>query len=174
MSWHLVWGATDGLLHLSCTPHPPCPCPTVSLERWPELTRSLAQVLVSPAWHAVVHGVTESDTTERANNSISCTAPCPRTPWPLFIRGCPVLFHMPLSLGTHPLSTPSPQPHWPQLWVPYSHDLQTYRSVAPQLCVCVRLCVCVCVCVYHIQLFTIPWTVACQTPLSIEFSQQEY
>ena len=38
---------------------------------------------------------------------------------------------------------------------------------------------CVCVCVYmcalsHIQFFAIPWTVACQAPLSVEFSRQEY
>ena len=26
----------------------------------------------------------------------------------------------------------------------------------------------------HVQLFEIPWTVACQAPLSMEFSRQEY
>ena len=26
----------------------------------------------------------------------------------------------------------------------------------------------------HIQLFVTPWTVACQAPLSVEFSRQEY
>ena len=26
----------------------------------------------------------------------------------------------------------------------------------------------------HVQLFTIPWTVACQVPLSMEFSRPEY
>ena len=26
----------------------------------------------------------------------------------------------------------------------------------------------------HVQLFEIPWTVACQAPLSMEFSWQEY
>ena len=26
----------------------------------------------------------------------------------------------------------------------------------------------------HIQLFATPWTVACQAPLSMEFSRQEY
>ena len=32
-----------------------------------------------------------------------------------------------------------------------------------------------CVCVLsHVQLFVIPWTVACQVPLSIEFSSQQY
>ena len=38
------------------------------------------------------------------------------------------------------------------------------------------LCVCVCVCVHssHVQLFATPWTAACQTPLSMEFSRQEY
>ena len=37
------------------------------------------------------------------------------------------------------------------------------------------VCVCVCVCVLsHVQLFTTPWTVACQAALSMEFSRQEY
>ena len=39
------------------------------------------------------------------------------------------------------------------------------------------LCVCVCVCVCalsHVQFFAIPWTVACQAPLSMEFPRQEY
>ena len=44
------------------------------------------------------------------------------------------------------------------------------------MCVCV--CVCVCVYVYvllsHVQLFVTPLTVACQAPLSMEFSRQEY
>ena len=32
-----------------------------------------------------------------------------------------------------------------------------------------------CTCVLsHVQLFSAPWTVACQTPLSMEFSRQEY
>ena len=40
-------------------------------------------------------------------------------------------------------------------------------------------CVCVCVCANaqlpsHAQLFATPWTVACQTPLSMGFSRQEY
>ena len=35
--------------------------------------------------------------------------------------------------------------------------------------------VCVCVCGLSCAwLFAIPWTVACQVPLSIEFSRQEY
>ena len=28
--------------------------------------------------------------------------------------------------------------------------------------------------VSHVRLFTTPWTVACQAPLSMEFSRQEY
>ena len=38
------------------------------------------------------------------------------------------------------------------------------------------LCVCVCVCLSfsHIQLFVTPWTIACQAPLSMGFSRQEY
>ena len=43
----------------------------------------------------------------------------------------------------------------------------------------VYVCVCVCVCVHvcvlsRVQLFVSPWTVACQAPLSMEFSRQEY
>ena len=36
------------------------------------------------------------------------------------------------------------------------------------VCVCVHACVC------HLQLFATPWTIACQAPLSMEFSRQEY
>ena len=32
----------------------------------------------------------------------------------------------------------------------------------------------VCQSLSHVQLFTTPWTVACQAPLSMEFSRQEY
>ena len=35
------------------------------------------------------------------------------------------------------------------------------------------MCVCVCV-LSHVQLFTTPWTVACQIPLFMGFSWQEY
>ena len=45
--------------------------------------------------------------------------------------------------------------------------------------VCVCVCVCVCACVYEhvlssVQLFSTPWTVSCQAPLSMKFSRQEY
>ena len=39
------------------------------------------------------------------------------------------------------------------------------------------MCVCVCVCecaLSHVWLFATPWTVACQAPLSMEFSRQEF
>ena len=36
------------------------------------------------------------------------------------------------------------------------------------------VCVCVCELVSRVRLFVTPWTVAHQTPLSIEFSRQEY
>ena len=34
------------------------------------------------------------------------------------------------------------------------------------------MCVCVCVCVYAKSVT--PWTIACQAPLSMEFSKKEY
>ena len=43
-----------------------------------------------------------------------------------------------------------------------------------ELCVCVHVCVCVCEWLSHVQLFATPWTVAHQTPLSMEFPRQEY
>ena len=33
---------------------------------------------------------------------------------------------------------------------------------------------CMCVLVSHVQLFVTPWTIACQGPLSMGFSRQEY
>ena len=40
--------------------------------------------------------------------------------------------------------------------------------------ICVTCSVCVCVCVLsRVQLFVTPWIVACQAPLSVEFSRQE-
>ena len=36
------------------------------------------------------------------------------------------------------------------------------------------MCVLVLSCFSHVQLFATPWTVACQAPLSMEFSRQEY
>ena len=39
------------------------------------------------------------------------------------------------------------------------------------------MCVCVCVCectLSHVWLFGIPWTIACQAPLSMKFPRQEY
>ena len=44
-------------------------------------------------------------------------------------------------------------------------------------CFLTRVCVCVCVCsqlLSPVQLFATPWTVACQAPLSMGFSRQEY
>ena len=44
------------------------------------------------------------------------------------------------------------------------------------MCVCVCVCVvCVCACALSpVWLFTMPWTLACQAPLSMGFSRQEY
>ena len=44
-------------------------------------------------------------------------------------------------------------------------------SILTEMCVCV--CVCVCM-LSHVQLFAVPWTVACQAHLPMKFSRQEY
>ena len=36
------------------------------------------------------------------------------------------------------------------------------------------VCVCVCICTHSRQTFATPWTIACQVPLSVEFSRQEH
>jgi hypothetical protein len=49
-----------------------------------------------------------------------------------------------------------------------THEPQCFHAT----CVCV--CVCVCAQVFsHVQLIATPQTVACQGPLSMEFSRQE-
>ena len=49
-----------------------------------------------------------------------------------------------------------------------------FQEVRSQLwCVCVCVCVCVCA-LSHVGLFVTPWPLACQTPLSMGFSRQEY
>ena len=52
------------------------------------------------------------------------------------------------------------------------HLVVTYsgKEFKKELCVCVCVCVCACV-LSRVQLFGIPWTVACQAPLSTEFSR---
>ena len=49
--------------------------------------------------------------------------------------------------------------------------------------VCIYMYVCIYIYIYkklkcqllsHVQLFVSPWTVACKSPLSMEFSRQEY
>ena len=45
-------------------------------------------------------------------------------------------------------------------------------SLGSSVYVCVLCCVLCCSC--HVWLFETPWTIACQAPLSIEFSRQEY
>ena len=73
-----------------------------------------------------------------------------------------------MALGLHPTSTASsplcltPHPIWWLLHFPYN---QTDMA---------SLYVCVCYLLSRAQLFETQWTVACQAPLSMEFSRQEY
>ena len=64
-----------------------------------------------------------------------------------------------------------------------AHSHQSLANKNPSLCCAEGRvgfsvgCVCVCVCAYvHgcARLVTTPWTIACQSPLSLEFSRQEY
>ena len=49
------------------------------------------------------------------------------------------------------------------------------KKVIWTFCCCKCHSVCVCAQLFsHVQLFAAPWTVACQGPLSMEFSRQEY
>ena len=59
------------------------------------------------------------------------------------------------------------------------HSTSIYNDisgVSKPVCVCVCVCVCACVlsCFSHVQLFVTPRTIACQIPLSMGFSRQEY
>ena len=48
------------------------------------------------------------------------------------------------------------------------------REAQTTTCVCVRVCVCMCVSHSVVSNSVTPWTVACQVPLSKEFSRKEY
>ena len=49
-----------------------------------------------------------------------------------------------------------------------------YACVCVCVCVCVYVCVCVCCAMLScVRLFGTTWTIACQAPLSMEFSRQE-
>ena len=51
-------------------------------------------------------------------------------------------------------------------WVPLLYTWN-YHNIVNWLCVCAQL-------LRHVRLFTISWTAACQSPLSMGFSRQEY
>ena len=51
---------------------------------------------------------------------------------------------------------------------------QKLEIILLPLCVCVCVCVCVCKSLSRVQLFASPWIVACEAPLSVEFSRQRY
>ena len=57
------------------------------------------------------------------------------------------------------------------LTIPHSRGESDNKQVEHIVCVCV----CVCACVYSVMPDSAtPWTVACQAPLSMGFSRQEY
>ena len=65
----------------------------------------------------------------------------------------------------------------------YSKVIHIYRHIDVCVCVCVCARVCACVCVHGhlhaqshscVQFCATSWTVVHQTPLSMEFSRQEY
>ena len=61
--------------------------------------------------------------------------------------------------------------------LPYSQIGDPSSVVSSIYCCISVLCVCLCVCVCvlsRVQLFATPWSVACQAPLSMGFSRQEY
>ena len=72
-----------------------------------------------------------------------------------------------------PLVEGKPFQTWTGSWWHWYCRIQLRESRG--MCVC--MCVCVSVCVQllsHVWLFVTPWTVACQAPLSMQFSRQEY
>ena len=68
----------------------------------------------------------------------------------------------------------------------YVHQMSSQILCPLYMCMCVYiyniyaymclLCACMCMLSHfiHVQLFATPWTVACQAPISMEFSRQEY
>ena len=74
--------------------------------------------------------------------------------------------------------------HQKEVSISNAHGLAPYCCSLHGIYPCQRLyfeesilndwCVCVCELLNHVQLFATPWTVACQVPLSMEFSRQEY
>ena len=86
---------------------------------------------------------------------------CPLLLWPHFLAepSCPLW-----SSHTSLLAAPPPQ------------GLCAWGSLCLE-CICVCVCVCphtsACM-INHVWLFATPWAVALQTPLSMEFSRQEY
>ena len=60
-----------------------------------------------------------------------------------------------------------------ELYVTYSHT-----TICVHMYVCIHMYIYhICMCAQslsHVRLFATPWTVACQAPLSMKFSRQEY
>ena len=83
----------------------------------------------------------------------------------------------PSSWTSLPTPHPSSSSHSPELsFLCYTagfHQLSILHMVV-WVSVCVCVCVCVCESLRCVWLFAIPWTVACQASLSMEFSRQEY
>ena len=62
------------------------------------------------------------------------------------------------------------------VWYSRRWSSQDDRCKIPSIYCCMCGCVCVCVVGGHsaVSSSAIPWTIACQAPLSMEFSRQEY
>ena len=64
---------------------------------------------------------------------------------------------------------------FPFLWLSSSSSFFPPISLNTYFTVCVCMCLYACVCTLsHVWFFVNPWAVACQAPLSMGFSRQEY
>ena len=97
--------------------------------------------------------------------------------FPLWIFFGDEVINLSLSLGSSPSGPSGWKAHSSSLVLTCPH----FHTWHQALCGCVCVCVCVCVCasthactLSKLWYFVTPLAVACQTPLSMEFSRQEY